>query len=374
MYIESVRILDVDGHIDESKTINGLVGFSELLDMFPLVNEITLRDDDRLVTPPRFLDTRPTQKPSAVFYVTVVAHGNEAGLSPFGPMYLTLRNYNVNVVYTVYVADDCSVDWDLSTWERLGTSRSPLLLPGITRSSQVNREVPFSLICNRNIRYMSILHPVDLDVLSQHLKQRQRMGWEDIKEWDFPVISLSAFPKFLHQNRQVTRIVIRETARQPISINGFLCLDWSIFKGNNEDLAIRHLDCEININHPCDPEIEARLEKVIDTLNPLAPLLPLESFTFRLTMYNFADISTFPPFSQIAKLLVRLTGYKCRIVVEFDDRADHDDRSFRDSVRSQLIKEVEARQSKEVRRNKEKKGHYMTEVPSMSQELDVVER
>ena len=38
VYIESIRTLSIDGNVDRNKTINGRLGFTELLDMFPLVN------------------------------------------------------------------------------------------------------------------------------------------------------------------------------------------------------------------------------------------------------------------------------------------------------------------------------------------------
>ena len=140
VYIESIRTLSIDGNVDRNKTINGRLGSTELLDMFPLVNEIIVNNGKhRLTTPPRLLDVRTTSRPTATFHISISTRKPKQHSSPFEPVYVSLRDYESSVMYAVYV--DCPIDWDSSRWDRLGTSRSTPSMPWDKQS--LNREVPF---------------------------------------------------------------------------------------------------------------------------------------------------------------------------------------------------------------------------------------
>jgi hypothetical protein len=378
VYIESVRTLLVDGTISQKKTINGRVGFTELLDILPLVNEIIAnKGKHRLVTPPRLLNAHPTSRPTATFRVTISTRLPEENSSPFAPIYLTLRDYECDVVYTVHVMNGCSIDWDLSKWDRLGTSRSTPPLPSSTGASDKPHGVPFYAVSSRNIVSMSTGRPVDLDVLSRHLKQRKQLGWGDIKEWNLSVGSISALPKFLFENRQITSIKVKKREPLPIHIGGFLCLDWSVLRRLGETHGLQHLELTIDFSKPCVKDIDARLKRIINSHNPFRPLFNLKTFTIRLTEYIHVEpaISTLPPFSQVAKLLVQLIGYDCQCTVEFDEEeADSEDvwnLAFRHSLRSQLIKEVRVRQEKEQRKKLEREDDDMIEALLQPREFDV---
>ena len=356
MYIESIRTLNVQGVVDQNKTINELVGFQELLDMFPLVNEIIVNDGKhRLTTPPRLLDVRTSSRPTATFHISISTRMPKEHSSPFESVFVTLRDYESSVVYAVHVSENCPIDWDLSKWDRLGTSRSTPSMPWDKQS--LHRDVPFCAVSSRNIYSMTIDHNVDLDVLSRHLKQRQRIGWKAIKEWDLSVGSISALPTFLVQNRQIESIKIKKSETLPISIGGFLCLDWFVMRSIEETHGLQHLECTINFSKSCVADIEARLDNIIETYEASSPVFTLNTFTIRLTdddILGKPGISALPPFSKIAQLLVQLIGYECHLLVEFDEEdeegVDFRDLAFRNCLRSQLVKEVKARQKEERRR------------------------
>jgi len=195
---------------------------------------------------------------------------------------------------------------------------------------------------------------VDLSILSEHLLQRQQLGWEGIKVWKLCVTSMSSLPRFLLQNRYVTDLDITEGQPLFFGLSVFLNLDWSIMsRVPDRSHSLRRLRITLNLAHPHIVNLGFRLQSSIDRLKQSDPPFTLETLTLELDLAdgNAKALITLPPISLIAKLLVCLAGNSFRLHIELP-ALDEVDVGCCGYLRSQLVQEVILRQQKERSRMK----------------------
>lgn len=349
-----MRSLHIEGSNRPTSTSNNKVGFSELLHTFPLVNNITVGDPEcRLNTGPRLLLDSATNNTSATLHIHLSLTGDWPKPAALDRINIKLRGFRCEVDYSVHISASYPIDWDLSTWGRLIIPGSTKLRLRPTGTAEYPRDIPFCAIYNRPIRSMIIDEVIDLGLLSQHLEQRRQMGWEEVKEWDVCVTSLSHLPKFLGLNRHTVTIKVKKSEDLPFNIGGFLCLDWSAMRRTPEEHRLQHLEVTLDFSKPCTTDIEARLRRNIEAHQSHAPFFDLKTLTIRLSNDDIGikSFTALPPFSQIAKLLVQLggAGYQLNIERMPEDwlPCDYEDWPIRCCIRSQLMKEVKLRQELE---------------------------
>jgi len=126
IYIESIRSLQIDGSVTKREGDTYHDGFSQLLDAFPLVSEITVGAGDyQLVTPPRLLTDNPSPKPTAELHVKLRLSSDPSDSLELKRFCPKLRAFNCLVRYIVNIGPSRQIDWDLSVWGRM-ISRAPL--------------------------------------------------------------------------------------------------------------------------------------------------------------------------------------------------------------------------------------------------------
>ena len=339
----------------EIKNVSHHNGLSQLLDTFPLATEIVVGNGDhRLVTPPRLLIDPSHPQPSAELHVKIHIRG-PADFSRLTRVYPKLRAFDCAVIYAVTIGSDCQIDWDLSVWGRMVIPGKTALASwppnhGITPAQST--VIPFCVIHDREIFSMAIRQSIDLETLSKHLEQRRQMGWGEIPRWEMQVTIFSALPRFLFHNRQITHFKIEKARPLPINIGGFLTLDWSALRRTTcvpchglKDLTIR-----IDFNKACVSNISDRIRGIIDSPDQF-PVLGLKRLVILIEPGTVGKkaIASLPPYSQIAKLLVRLYGHRFELKIQKAD-ADAAGGPFLTCLRSQLVKEVELQQEQETRR------------------------
>jgi len=212
--------------------------------------------------------------------------------------------------------------------------------------------VPFCVVGDREIASMTIDQSIDLEMLSKHLEQRRQLGWRDIKKWDVRVTSFSALPQFLSLNRQVTELMIRRSGALPINIAGILTLDWMLVRRTIQTPhhGLKVLTIRLDISGACVGNIGDRIRTIMESGNP-SPVFGLKTLVLLIETGTVAKkaIASLPPYSQIAKLFVRIYGHHFELKIEMAEVGAVEG-PFIECLRSQLVKEVEIQQRKERRR------------------------
>jgi hypothetical protein len=331
-------------------------GLSQLLDTFPLATEIIIDNGNhRLVTPPRLLMDSLHPQPSAQLHVRIHLKSGPADLPRLTQVYPRLRAFDHVVIYTMTIGKGCHIDWDPSVWARMispGTTTLAAWPPKSTGPPKEPTVIPFCIIYNRDVFAMTIKQSIDLENLSKHLEQRRQMGWGDIKRWDVGVPNFSALPRFLSDNPKITHLKIRRSGPLPINIGGLLTLDWSPLRRTDqipchglEDLTMR-----IDFSNPCVGDINHRIRELIESKDH-SPVFGLKTLSIEVKSGPIGKkaIASLPPYSQIARLLVRLYGHHFELKIERVE-VDAIEGPFIECLRSQLVKEVELQQAKVRRR------------------------
>jgi len=344
--------------VTEIKDISHHNGLSQLLDTFPLAIEIIVGDGThRLVTPPRLLVDASHPQPSAELHVKVLLKWSPADLSLLIRVYPKLRAFDCVVIYTITIGRHCQIDWDLSMWGRMvipGKTTLASWPPKDGTTPAQTTVIPFCVIHDREIHSMTIRQSIDLETLSKHLEQRRQMGWGDIKRWNVRVTSFSALPQFMSLNRQVTELTIRRSGALPINIAGILTLDWMPVRRTIQTPhhGLKVLTIHLDISRACVGNIGDRIRTIMESGNP-SPVFGLKTLVLLIETGTVAKkaIASLPPYSQIAKLFVRIYGHHFELKIEMAEVGAVEG-PFIECLRSQLVKEVEIQQRKERRRLK----------------------
>jgi hypothetical protein len=330
-------------------------GLSQLLDTFPLATEIIVGNGDlRLVTPPRLLINPSHPQPCAELHVKVHVEPGPHDFPRLIQTYLNLRAFDCAVVYTVTIGSGCQINWDLTVWGSsisLGITRLTSWRPTDSRTGKP-RPTPFSAIHDRDIVSMTIDQSIDLEILSKHLEQRRHMGWGEIKRWSVRPTTYSNIPRFLLQNRGITHLKIERDQPFPISIGGFLTIDWSPLRRTSQapHHALRDLTIRLDFNKACVGNIGHRIRTIMESGNRF-PVFRLKTLILLIETGTVAKkaIASLPPYPQIAKLFVCIYGHHFELKIEMAEVGAVEG-PFIECLRSQLVKEVELQQEKERRR------------------------
>lgn len=329
-------------------------GLSQLLDTFPLATEIIVGNGDhRLATPSRLLVDPSHPQPSAELHVKVdlKSHADSTMHTRTPPK---LQAFDCVLILTVVIGSGCQIDWGLAVWGRLVVLGRSILekWPAILRTPKW-RTLPFCMIGHREIASMTIDQPVVLDMLSEHLEQRRQLGWGEIKRWELQVTSYSTLPRFLSQNRHITHLEIERMRTFPISIGGFLTIDWSPLRRTTRtprhDLKV--LTIRVDFSNEWVGNISDRIRDIIEPRDQF-PVFGLRTLVLLIVTDSVGRkaMASLPPYSQIAKLLVHIYGHHFELEIEGAE-VDAFECPFTECLKSQLVKEVKLRQE-EVARGK----------------------
>jgi hypothetical protein len=196
---------------------------------------------------------------------------------------------------------------------------------------------------------MTIEETIDLNVLSQHLHQRQQMAWGQIEQWDISVKSILALPRFLSQHPYINCLTIRKHRVLSISIGRFLSIDWSLLSGKIEDPPrLRHLAVMIDFGEACTPDLTQQIQSAIETHAKSPSIFTLSTLTVKLdhVVVHDDDVMSLPPISLIAEYLIHLGGPLFKLHIDTADRPGGRKNPLLHYTFSQLVKEIALRQDR----------------------------
>jgi hypothetical protein len=338
--------------VTEIKDVSEHDGLSQLLETFPLATEIIVGNGDlRLVTPPRLLIDPSHPQPPAELHLMVHLKSGPADFPQLTRGYPNLRAFDCVVVYTVTIGSGCRVNWDLAVWgSSIGLGISATMLASLrappTRAGEPT-PTPFCAIHDRDIVSMTIDQFLDLETLSRHLEQRRQMGWGEIRRWDVRA-TYSTMPRFLLQNRHITHFKIQRDRSFPISIGGFLTIDWSPLRRTSlaPHHALNDLTIRLDFSKACVGNIGHRIRTIMES-GIRSPVFGLKTLVLLIETGTVGKkaVATLPPIRRF----VRIYGHHFELKIEMAEVGAVEG-PFIECLRSQLVKEVELQQEKERRR------------------------
>jgi hypothetical protein len=363
-YFEFIRSLHVDDLECDWVTFGHEL--TKLLDLFPLITEITIGDEIRefedypfrLNVPPRSLDGKRPARTQATLKNAVYLDGRSTGWPNLTGITPKLRDYDCKVVCSIFISSDCGVDWKMSRWDDHQHTQVvlPLLshLPpwlfyrkqtGLTLGGKrIEEDPPFCKICDRDIEFMSIQKIITLNSLSRHLEERRKDGLKEIQRWVVRPSSLAHVPQFLLQNPHISHLTLNK-----VRFHLFLALDWFPSQQvNPTPYTLRYLRFSIDFSAACQADTESRLKDILEPLETASFLFPkLKEFRIDVEPVKVGAeaIEAIPSIGLIARFLVHLGGLDFSMTIA-DCRDCPPNVQLRNILHDQLVKQVKLRQEK----------------------------
>ena len=166
-----------------------------------------------------------------------------------------------------------------------------------------------------------------------------------IEAFSLCITTYSALPRFLLQNRRINSLELRRQRPALMNFGGLLTLDWSQLRrtGESPHHGLKRLSISIDLSKPCVDNIAFQLREILRSANQ-SPIFDLETFVLRVKPGTVGRraITSLPPYSQVAALLVQLAGRSFELKIKMDAGAS--ETTLLAGLRSQLVQEVRLQQ------------------------------